>query len=229
MSDENPLGRAYVGIELPRSVRESLVGALREVERAGARCVSPRLLHLTLDDLGEVPAASLEAVQLAVEQVARKQTAFGLTIRGIEGWPADGPRLLRALATDDEGRLAALRGALHQVFERYGFPIEPGRWRPHVLLARLEAGADLSRFEASRELGAFKARRITLFGSGRRGYEPTWSIPLQRPGTAPEQVELTSVAVLTAELEARLAGRASQGQRPPRRRNRGRPNLGDEA
>ncbi len=212
----------FFAVQLTRPIREALAKVQRGIEGEGNRCVPRRHLQITLDDLGEVPEPALEAARLAAERVIARHQPFAVTIKGVEAWPPEAPRMVRALVDDPDGELAALRADLHEALASYGFPVTAGRWRPHVLLARVESAP--TRLDPHRDFGPLKVRRLSLYRRERRGFEPGWNaqMPRERP-EAP--VSSPSNDAIGAELDRRVAERLSTIQRPPiarRRSGRGR-------
>lgn len=105
---------------------------LSVVHESGGRLIPPRNFHVTLLFLGEIPNASISAIQQAAAGLAGSP-AFTLDFDGIESW---GRKLLclvtstpPAAAIDLAERLrASLSGQLKQLDDR--------PYRPHITLAR---------------------------------------------------------------------------------------------
>lgn len=203
----------FVGIQLNRALREALAKVQRDV---GGQRVPAKHLQLTLDDLGELPEPAYEAAQLATERVAAAHRPFGVTLRGVDAWPPEAPRVIRALVDDPEGQLAALRAELHEALAGYGFPVPEGRWTPHVLLAKIDRAP--GHLDASRDFGPLKVRRIALFRRERNGFEPLLKAELPRAATPGEPT--TAETDIAEELDRRVAERLDTRQPPQRPRRR---------
>ncbi len=210
----------FIGIQLTRPLREDLSKVQRQLDRNGAKCVPTKHLQLTLDDLGELPEPAFEAARLAAERVIARYQPFSVTVKGVDAWPKASPRMVRALVDDPDGHLAELRADLHEALADYGFPVPDGRWRPHVLLARVDSAP--GGLDARREFGQLRVRRVSLFRRGRRAFEPEWSA--QMPRERPEPAATTTEDDIASELDSRVAAHLEQIQptQRARRRNRGR-------
>ncbi len=214
----NETRHGFLGVQLNRPLREALRKVQRDIERAGGRAVPTKHLQLTLDDLGEVPEAAFEAAHLATERVVSRHQPFGVTLRGVEAWPPEAPRVVRALVDDSDGRLAALRAELHEALEGFGFAVPEGRWRPHVLLAKVD-GEARPRLDPEQAFGTLKVRRVSLYRRERMGFEALTTFELPREATA-ETALPDSATDIAEELDRRVAERLEDIQRPQRPRRR---------
>jgi 2'-5' RNA ligase len=159
--DGNATARLFVAIDLPAAVREALAawvrGAAREMSsraRADAtrspqiatrhggpplRVVDPELLHITLCFLGNRPTGEIEAIEAALDSCVGPAGEVSL---GAPLWlPPRRPRTL-AVEVHHDGRLAVLQAELLDALAG-ACAIEPERrrFRPHITVARMRAGA----------------------------------------------------------------------------------------
>jgi 2'-5' RNA ligase len=135
--------RVFVALELPQSVAAELVGWARHTvaAREGVRRLPAESLHATVAFLGECSQGEVDAVARCVEAVA--QPCGALTV-GVPLWlPPRNPRTLAVeLHEDEERRLTAMHDALAVALtSAIAFEPERRRFRPHVTVARLRAGA----------------------------------------------------------------------------------------
>jgi 2'-5' RNA ligase len=127
-----PTLRLFVALWPSPAVLGALVG-LRDSIRwpAGARPTASDKLHLTLHFLGEVGAARLRELALAIDAVPAER--FELTLDRVTCWPGGLVVSSPSRAGDAlRARHAAIAGALR----RFGVPVETRAFRPHVTLAR---------------------------------------------------------------------------------------------
>jgi 2'-5' RNA ligase len=164
-SDHHSTARLFVAIDLPAAVREALAvwvrAAAREMSsRARAhrdptrspriatrhggpplRVVDPELLHMTLCFLGNRPTGEIEAIAAALDSCAGPAGEVSL---GAPLWlPPRRPRTLAVEVHDGPGKeLAALQAELLDALKG-ACALEPERrrFRPHITVARLRAGA----------------------------------------------------------------------------------------
>jgi 2'-5' RNA ligase len=144
--------RAFAAIALPDSIVRPLTAA-----QAGLPCgrpVAPENFHLTVAFLGEHPEPVIEDVHLALGEI--RAPGFALSLSGIGLFGAKRPRALYA-QVDPEPALNRLRKKVLQAARGAGLRLPRERYRPHVTLARFNAG--LEREEAI-EMRDFAARRL---------------------------------------------------------------------
>lgn len=224
----NTEGHAFIGIELPRNTLAAIDGVQRTLiaaaRHAGGRAelIPRRLLVLPLEDLGPLRPETLEAVELAVDRTCRKSAPFTVQLGRIDAAPAHTPTIARILIEDDRDRLATLRADLHAALTRYGFALEPGIWRPHLPIARLEGIDALPPIDAPR-LGPVRVDRLVVFRrdpTDARGarFRPALLRPLGQPDThpAPTAADIeTHRAEIATQLAARLDQRRQQLDEDP--------------
>ena len=164
--------RAFVALEIPANVVDSLVQAEKELEATGAdiKLVERENLHLNLKFLGEISEAQASQARSRLAKLSLK--GADIAVRGVGAFPSPSrPRVVWAgVAPEDEhlvvpiaeGVLAALEG----IGERDDRP-----FRPHVTLGRVRTGRNMRelvevlRRNAGREFGAAGLREIKLKSS----------------------------------------------------------------
>jgi 2'-5' RNA ligase len=146
--------RAFVALTLPDEVAGALVAA--QAGMPAGRPVERENLHLTLAFLGEHPEPVVEDVHYALDAI--RLPAFELRLAGMDLDSGARPRALFAEAVA-EPRLGPLRDKVAQAARGAGVRLERARYRPHVTLARFNAG--LTADEAER-MRAFAARGAGL-------------------------------------------------------------------
>ncbi len=144
--------RAFAAIALPGSVARALSAA--QAGLPAGRPVAPENFHLTIAFLGEHPEPVIEDVHLALEGI--RAPGFALTLSGVGLFGARRPRALYARA-EPEPALGRLREKVLQAARGAGLRLPRERYRPHVTLARFNAGL---RGEEAVEMRDFAARRM---------------------------------------------------------------------
>lgn len=131
------------------------------------RWVSPESLHLTLRFLGEVPAASVDAITGAVATAVAGIRPFALALGAPRAFPT--PRRARVLVLEvaKSEALARLAAAVERGVVAAGLAPETRRFRPHVTLARLRRGKDFPAVTATDTPAAetFDVAEVVLFQS----------------------------------------------------------------
>lgn len=229
--------RSFLAIEAGRAVEEEAVRQQGQLAALGADCVPRAYLHVTLEDLGEVPPEALEAVLLACERVLDRQPPFTLRVAGICAFPTPAqPRIVGLNVLDPRGRLAALRAELHAALVAYGFQLDERRFWPHVALARLPADAgplEGARFTANEV--SLRVRAVQVIERAEPDVVgPPWrvrgSIELKsEPTRAENRVDAEAErAALGALLDARLSEQQEEEPLVARAGRRGRGRRRDE-
>lgn len=125
--------RLFIGLELPREIKASLLG-LRP-SAPGVRWHTAGQLHLTLRFIGEVERDKLDIVKASMAGLP--VSAFDLAVRGLGYFGSEArPRVLWA-GVDPETPLVCLHDELNERLASVGAGIEGDAYRPHVTLARL--------------------------------------------------------------------------------------------
>lgn len=142
--------RAFVAIALPDAVAAALVAA--QAGLPAGRAVERDALHLTLAFLGENPEPVIEDVHYALAAV--RHPVFELRLAGL-GLLGEGRSQVLHAGVEPAHGLGRLREKVAQAARDGGLGLERRRYRPHVTLARFNAG--LTGEEAERVRG-FAAR-----------------------------------------------------------------------
>lgn len=164
--------RLFVGVALPRMIRERLAGLCGGVP--GARWSESENFHLTLRFIGEVDTATLADSDAVLAQV--RAASFSLTLEGVGVFGTAKPRTLWAGVAPCPP-LRVLHGRVEAALARLPLPPqESRRYTPHVTLARLKDPAipRLTRFLSEQALfqaGPVPVRDFHLYEScaGRSG------------------------------------------------------------
>ncbi|HJN91158.1 MAG TPA: RNA 2',3'-cyclic phosphodiesterase [Dehalococcoidia bacterium] len=180
-----PTGRLFLALPLPPQLIAALTAAHDEFLAAGVprlRWVHPNRLHLTVQFLGETPLSQVSAIEEALKEAASETPALTLTLNGwglFEGRSRGqrsgrSPRVLWAGLGGDTPGLAACVDRLEQALAARGLPSDPGRFRPHITLARVPERAPLPERTLLREIVAgmppppdvaFQAAEVALIQS----------------------------------------------------------------
>jgi 2'-5' RNA ligase len=163
--------RLFVAVDPPAEVREQLAAWARSAAaglglRAGKagrpplRLLAPDTLHLTLCFLGSRPVAEIEAVGEALDSCGVQPGALRV---GAPVWlPPRRPRALAVEIHDDDGQLAGLHAEVSRALSAAcDWEPERRRFRAHVTLMRLAAGAAVRSRQGEPELPPTPPLRFT--------------------------------------------------------------------
>jgi 2'-5' RNA ligase len=128
--------RLFIGLWPEPPLRE----ALQQHQAAwswprGARLVAPDKLHMTLHFLGDVEAARVPPLQVALAGIAVPPMVLPWAAPALWGGG------LAVLLTQAHEALDALHATLADLLQAQGLPVERRRFKPHVTLARRADGA----------------------------------------------------------------------------------------
>ncbi|MFT4264183.1 MAG: RNA 2',3'-cyclic phosphodiesterase [Nocardioides sp.] len=182
--------RVFAAIVPPPDVVEHLDSFLDvRREHGSLRWTDASQFHVTLAFSAECSEQSVDDWAERLAESAGRRTRFEASLGGGGAFPsvADA-KVLWAGVRAPEGALSQLALSARSGATASGVPVDGGRFRPHVTLARLGLGVDVTRWVRildSYDGPAWTVDAITLvrshLGQGRRGkprYEPLAEIPL---------------------------------------------------
>lgn len=133
MARESDSRRLFFALWPPDDVRARIHDATRGVVAdSGGRPISVRNLHITVQFLGQVPAARLEAVKQAGAGVSAAE--FDVVLERIESWPRS--KVLCLIPSHAPAALDHLAEQLRFNLLARDFKLQEQEFRPHVTLAR---------------------------------------------------------------------------------------------
>jgi len=173
--------RAFIAIDLPESIRESLARKMDEIRQSltvpiqsnrdsTIRWSRPEGIHLTLKFLGEITQPQVAQITSALSTL-KPIGKFSIEVKGFGFFPdAARPRVFWAgvVAPPD---LAQWAGRIENKMEELGFAREDRGFNPHLTLARFKNPKPQPTLRALVEqqkdafLGRFEASEYFLFES----------------------------------------------------------------
>jgi 2'-5' RNA ligase len=166
--------RAFVAVEIPKGLLETLGAVQLELQRQGvrARWVKPGSIHLTLKFLGNIPAGQVADVADAVRAAACRHAPMRLSAGGMGVFPGlRRPRVIWIGISGQTTSLSELQRGLEEELSAIGFPREERAFRGHLTIGRFSEPADgrlmahVVTSYADRTFGGFEARELVLFQS----------------------------------------------------------------
>ena len=135
------LGRAFVAVVPPPTVRDALADAIAGVVGPPLRPTAPERWHVTLRFLGAVPDVDTLVAGLA-DVAATHAAPTGIRCGGAGSFP-DGPRGTAVWVGVDGGdALPDLAAAVDRTAVGLGVPEEPRPFRAHLTVARTGRSAE---------------------------------------------------------------------------------------
>jgi 2'-5' RNA ligase len=131
--------RLFIAIPLPVETKTQIGGIIADLAADDwpVRWVSPETGHLTLHFLGDTHPDRAELLRLALAAPVARHTSFDLQTGGLGAFPSI--RRPRVLWLGLNGQLQNLQSLHHDIGEtlhRFDFPVEAGKFHPHITLGR---------------------------------------------------------------------------------------------
>lgn len=127
--------RLFYAFELDEPARRALNEALQPVRnQVSARWTHPENLHLTLQFMGEQPAAAIPGLTDALQAASGDTRPFSVSFAGFGTFRAASGLLWVGMASGPEP--AWLVSRLRQQLLARGFDVEKRPWQPHLTVAR---------------------------------------------------------------------------------------------
>jgi 2'-5' RNA ligase len=182
---ESEFLRLFFAIPFPEALQNLLEPILSawSLSIPQVRWVRPCHLHITLRFLGRTPKTSLPLVTESLEQAARNQRAFWVSLGSIEAFPTRAnPRVFWLSVDKGSSQTEELSRSLNQALALRGIPPEEARaFVAHVTLGRARStlpGTALARvFSAAlpADQMTFLADRLILYSSRLTGEGPLYT------------------------------------------------------
>jgi len=140
-------------------------------------------MHLTLAFLGEVSQGFLDSAREQLTDVAGRQEAFTMQLKGLGAFPSPSRARVVWIGTD-EGKddVCSLQNGVVRALTSVGYQPERRPFSPHLTIGRLRLPDDVSRAVAVQfATEVFTIDRVALFRSVLGSAGPTYSVLAEFP------------------------------------------------
>ncbi len=178
--------RAFIAIELPQEIRETLGRLQQKLKAAGAdvKWVEPKNIHLTLKFLGEIDEQNLDRINSALEEICRTRKLFVITLSSLGAFPNTiSPRVIWVGISQGDSEVKEIAQAVEVHLETIGFPKENREFSSHITIGRTRSSKnrqDLAKTISELSLKPLKDQflvtKITLFKSTLTPHGPIYEI-----------------------------------------------------
>jgi 2'-5' RNA ligase len=130
--------RAFIAIDLTPEANQLLAKAVTQWKNSVTEevaWIAPENYHLTLLFLGDIPAAMLSTLSLALEKVSTQFAPFTIILNELDYFPHEYPKVLAAIAEPHE-TLTELQKCISRALQ---IKLKPQIFLPHISVARLKA------------------------------------------------------------------------------------------
>ena len=169
--------RAFIAIELPKEIRDSLANLQDKLKSTGAdvKWVEPDNIHLTLKFLGEIDDQKLDKITSILENIAKDKNYFHICISSLGAFPRiSSPRVIWVGIDTGEKETKEIVKALEGKIEKIGIPKEDRPFSSHITIGRTRSALNLQKLAKGLEtlesdlkikVAEFDVTKITLFKS----------------------------------------------------------------
>lgn len=154
--------RAFIAVEIDEQLKQKISKLISNLKKSGAdaKWITENQMHITLKFLGNISKDKIGEISDALSIVSSDFKSFKITFSKIGAFPnLDHPRIIW-LGIDDNGAesLKMLNKNLENTLKKSGFREEDHSFQPHLTLARIKSGRNIS--------GLVKLIKETDFASG---------------------------------------------------------------
>jgi 2'-5' RNA ligase len=169
--------RAFIAIELPKEIRDSLARLQDKLKSTGAdvKWVEPSNIHLTLKFLGEIDDKQLDKINSVLEYAAKETSSFRASISSIGAFPRiSSPRVIWAGVDTGDKETKEIAKILEEKIEKLGIPKEDRAFSSHITIGRRRSGLNIDKLtQALKDMEnepalinlGFNVTKISLFKS----------------------------------------------------------------
>jgi len=185
--------RAFIAIELPKDIRDSLCLLQEAFKQTGSdvKWVEPQNIHLTLKFLGERDEKRIKQIEEVVEEVAKENRAFTMRINSIGAFPRlEAPRVIWVGLGKGEMETVKIAQELDEKIATLGIPKEERPFSSHITIGRVRSPAKREKLiqglkvlsqETVWKNQEFQAGKITLFKSTLSPKGPFYEVISEAP------------------------------------------------
>ena len=142
--------RAFIAIEIPKNVQESLRslsdGLQTKIGPKSIRWAPVKNMHLTLKFFKNISVGDIKFISKILQEVTREFAPFDLWLGGLSIFPnPQRPRVIW-MGVEDHPRLIALQQELNGAMVEAGYPAERRPFSAHLTLGRLRRDVPSSDF-----------------------------------------------------------------------------------
>ncbi|MBC8403364.1 MAG: RNA 2',3'-cyclic phosphodiesterase [Candidatus Marinimicrobia bacterium] len=132
--------RTFIALSVPTQVRtvQDMLKTTIEAQRKVLKWVHPNSIHVTVKFNGPTPEDLIPRLNDRLNNLVAQFQPLTMQITGTGCFPTPSrPRVLWLGLEGDLKQLHVLVQQVHRVLEKFGFPDESERFKPHVTIARL--------------------------------------------------------------------------------------------
>jgi len=134
--------RAFIAIELPQEVKNSLSHLQGKLKAAGAdvKWVAPENIHLTLKFLGEIDEKKIDKITYIIEDIAKNISSFYIRVCSLGAFPKINiPRVIWVGIDKGDNEIKEIVRGLEEKIAEAGIPKKDGLFSSHITIGRMKS------------------------------------------------------------------------------------------
>ncbi|MFH1888628.1 MAG: RNA 2',3'-cyclic phosphodiesterase [Candidatus Omnitrophota bacterium] len=131
--------RAFIAIELPQEIKDSLENLQEELKtaRSDVKWVRPENIHLTMKFLGEINDKQLDKINDIIDQAVEKRNSFRMRISSLGAFPKiDSPRVIWIGIDTGDKEVKEMAAELEEKIAEIGISKEERQFSSHITIGR---------------------------------------------------------------------------------------------
>lgn len=136
--------RAFIAIDLPKSIQDRLAEILEQVKTPDTRAVRwvpAQNIHLTIKFLGDVSPTNLDLLQHLLKVEVSRFRPFEICVSNLGAFPSIRRPRVVWIGVEAPPTLAAMQHAIETETVRLGYAVEDRPFSPHLTLGRVAHNA----------------------------------------------------------------------------------------